>query len=276
MRHIILHHHIFKNAGSTLDFSLMSQFGTGFAHFEDGGNPIHGTMLAEFLDGHPDLKAVSSHNFASQSFDLILSSRGYRAFNLAMVRCPLRRLISMYLYFRRSEPTNILARIAADMDLRPFARELIERHPYMIDSPQVNIIANDGFYGRAVSDDDLEKACARYATFSLCAPVERYDEAMIVLEYFNSAVYLPAGLDMAYLRQNVSGPFKGGEPLAEVIGKDNYDAIVALSDRDSRLWRFAGAELDRRIAIVPDFADRLVKFRMRCALLANKRTGLGV
>jgi hypothetical protein len=139
----------------------------------------------------------------------------------------------------------------------------------MIDNPQVNIIANDGFYGCAVSDNDLEKACARYAKFSLCAPVERYDEAMVVLEYFNSPVYFPAGLNMAYVRQNVSGSLPGENKLEALLGKDMYKWIARLHARDERLWRFANAELDRRISLVPEFRRRLVEFLNRCKELEH-------
>jgi hypothetical protein len=215
-------------------------------HVEDDGSPIHGAALVEFLNRHSTLKAVSSHNFQGSSFEPILSDNGYRAFNVAMVRSPFPRLISMYKYFRRSEPCSDLARSARELSLlslRSFVELLTDKYPHMIDNPQVNIIANDGFYGRAVSDNDLGRACSRYATFSLCAPVERYDEAMVVLEYFNSPVYLPAGLNMAYVCQNVSDFLPGEDKVSELLGGDSYKWIARLSDRDERLWRFANDEL---------------------------------
>jgi hypothetical protein len=48
----------------------------------------------------------------------------------------------------------------------------------MVDNVQVTTLANDTYYGRCISDDDLQRAWARYQAFALCAPVERYDEAM--------------------------------------------------------------------------------------------------
>jgi hypothetical protein len=269
MRHIILHHHIFKNAGSTLDSSLAAQFGTGFSHLEDEGNPVHANALVRLLDSHPGIQAVSSHNFQGLSFEPFLGDHGYRAFNFAMIRAPLQRLISMYKYFRGSEPSSDLALLARELDLRTFVERLIERYPHMVDSPQVNIVANDGFYGHAVSDSDLEKACARYATFSLCAPVERYDEAMVVLEYFNSPVYLPRGLDMAYVRQNVSNSLPGENELEALLGEHIYKWLGRLHARDEHLWGFANAELDRRISLVPDFHRRLAGFLERCKELEN-------
>ena len=273
LRHIILHHHIFKNAGSTLDFSLISQFKTNFMHLEEGENPIHGNKLVEILDCHPGLKAVSSHNFEGQTFEQALGKHSYRALNFAMVRRPFQRLLSIYKYFRRSEPVSALARLAKMVDLRSFATTLIELYPHMVDNPQVNIVANDGFYGHPVSDSDLDGACARLATFSLCAPVERYDEAMVALEYFGSPAFPPSGLNMAYLRQNVSSALPGEDRLREILGEDCYDWIERLSERDERLWCFSNAELDRRLSIVPDFDRRLVSFQERCKALRSSHYG---
>ncbi|MCP2086966.1 UNVERIFIED_ORG: hypothetical protein J2Y81_002983 [Paraburkholderia sediminicola] len=99
--------------------------------------------------------------------------------------------------------------------------------------------------------------------------MERYDEAMVVLEYFNSPVYLPAGLNMAYIRQNVSGSLPGENKLDALLGKDIHKWIAKLHARDERLWRFANVELDRRISLVPDFRRRLAGFLERCKELEN-------
>ena len=74
MPHVIFHHHIFKNAGSTLDYSLARQFPGLFMHLEDGGNPIAPEFLIKFLDANPHAKAISSHNFGGQSFEPYLGT----------------------------------------------------------------------------------------------------------------------------------------------------------------------------------------------------------
>lgn len=60
---IIIHYHIFKNAGSSVDYALEQSFGDTWTSFE--GNHAHdilsGEKLRIFLDGRPELMAVSSH-----------------------------------------------------------------------------------------------------------------------------------------------------------------------------------------------------------------------
>ena len=264
MSHIILHHHIFKNAGTTLDFSLQRHFGDDFATLDDPEEQaVDPGMLYDFLSRRPEVKVVSSHHFHAQDF---IRKERYRFFELAFVRRPLSRLLSIYTYSLRSVGER--ADMAKQSDLRQFVRQLILRHPYMVDNPQVNIFANHGFYGRPTSDDDLRKACNRYGSFALCAPVERYDEAMVTLEYFASPIYGPDGLDLAYVRQNVSPPLEGTNDLPGLLGTPSYEWIMAMSERDEQLWQFANRELDRRIRAVPDFEERLLAFRQKCQQLS--------
>jgi hypothetical protein len=264
MRHIILHHHIFKNAGTTLDFALQRQFGNGFSTLHDPtGEIVDNDMLYDFLNRQPEVKAVSSHHFHGQDFQ---RRARFLFFDFALVRQPLPRLWAIYKFGLRSE--GELATLAKRAGPEGFMRRLIDRYPQMVDNPQVNIFANHGFYGRPTSNDDLRKACTRFGSFALCAPVERYDEAMVTLEYVNSPVYGPEGLDLAYVRQNVSPPFKGDDNLRDLFGAANFKWIEGISERDEQLWKFANHELDRRTRAVPDFEARLVAFRQRCQRLS--------
>ena len=264
MRHIILHHHIFKNAGSTLDFTLARQFGTTFGYLENGGEPVHESMLVDFLDANPHIGVVSSHHLYGESFDPVLRNHGYRVFDMALVRRPMQRLLSVYKYLRRTPSTLPLWRQASELEIRDFLHLLIESNPHEIDNPQVNIFANRGFYARPVGEPDLAAAWERYRRYSLCGPVERFDEAMVTVEYFNSPIYLPQGLDLSYQRINVSEALLGENDLDGLLGEDLHASLKKYQEWDERLWALANAELDRRIQLVPNFTTRLANFRMRC------------
>lgn len=271
MTHIILHHHIFKNAGSTLDFSLSRQFGNAFFELHAPGDDGRVTpeVLGRFLEENPAVKVITSHHFHGQNFSQSLEGRGYRFFNFAMVRRPLDRLVSTYKFYKRGEPTNPVAQAAHTMPLASFISLLIEKYPHLVDNAQVSLIANQGFYNRRISETDLNVACSRIENFALCAPVDRYDEAMVTAEYYNSPVYAPAGLDLSYIPQNVSERSGNEGSIRHQIGDKNYEWLDSLLSLDERLCAFASRELDRRIAGVPDFPDRLNDFRRRCKLLIS-------
>lgn len=263
MRHIILHHHFFKNAGSSLDFALSRQFGDGFASLHDASGWVSNEQMAMFLNRSPGIRAVSSHHTLAQNF----SVPGVWFFNFALVRRPLPRLISTYRFLQRSD--GPLSDLAQGTSFREFVRALIEHYPNMVDSPQVMAFARNGFYSRPTSDADLAIARARYAEFSLCAPVERFDEAMVTVEYFNSLVFLPKGLDLAYVPQNVGPIGAEFDDFEKMLGPELFEWLSSRLARDEALWNFANAELDRRVSATPDFAAKLVAFKERCAALVR-------
>ena len=64
MRHVILHGHIFKNAGTTFDWSLERCFGEGFVDHRDDKTmrERRARHLAELVNDAPSLRALSSHH----------------------------------------------------------------------------------------------------------------------------------------------------------------------------------------------------------------------
>lgn len=267
MRHVILHHHIFKNAGSTLDAALAAQFHSNFTEVENGGALVCGAQVRDTLLHAPSVQALSSHHFSGQSYETILAELGIRAFHLALVRKPWDRIISAYNFLAASDHDDEAAQIAKHSEVVQYVHHILNYRPQEVNSPQVNIIANHGFYGRPISDQDLETAWSRYQRFSLCAPTERYDEAMVTLEYFNSPVYRPDGLKLHYTRRNVSPPKASLADLREALSSQEIGLIDEMVKYDEELWRRSNRELDRRISLVPHFLERLGEFRERCARL---------
>ena len=65
MRNIIVHYHIFKNAGTTIDEILRASFGSRWQNLDKAPTPgvkILPYELQNFLEQNPQLNAVSSHD----------------------------------------------------------------------------------------------------------------------------------------------------------------------------------------------------------------------
>ena len=63
-RVVILHGHMFKNAGSTFDWALNKNFGKAFIDHRDDAALLKGggAYLSDFLNSNPEVKAFSSHH----------------------------------------------------------------------------------------------------------------------------------------------------------------------------------------------------------------------
>jgi uncharacterized protein YukE len=55
--------------------------------------------------------------------------------------------------------------------------------------------------------------------------------------------------------------------LMDAWGGDLYEDLLRLNQLDMELFRRAQKEIERRVALVPQFQERLAEFRTRCSRL---------
>ena len=111
MRFVLLHYHIFKNAGSTIEDILDHSFGDRFGKLETpvGEGTISQSDLISHLNAHPGLRAFSSHQIRHP----LPEAPGYLFFDICFLRDPLDRLRSFYDYFRqRPNPADPMSDLA--------------------------------------------------------------------------------------------------------------------------------------------------------------------
>lgn len=188
IRSIILHRHIFKNAGSSLDAALQSFYGNCFTEFHSSENEngrVFPHELIDFLDVHENLVALSSHHFHGINYRLFLDSRlqaKYRFFEITLIRHPISRLISMYHYFRKLGPSeNKIQNSAFNGNLHDFLDFLIAHFPNFVINPQTNMFADQ--FGALPHRRHLDLAFQRLLQISALGVVERYEESMVVAEH---------------------------------------------------------------------------------------------
>ena len=100
MRTVIIHCHLFKNAGTTLDWSLRSYFGNRFFEHTDNANMRTGAAyLGPYLSEHETLSAVSSHHVRLPLPVL----EGVRILPAILLRHPIDRAGSVYAFELRQD-----------------------------------------------------------------------------------------------------------------------------------------------------------------------------
>ncbi|MBX9742031.1 MAG: sulfotransferase family 2 domain-containing protein [Chthoniobacterales bacterium] len=281
MRHILLHHHLFKNAGSTLDLSLKKYFGETFSEFhadQKSDGRIYPNQLYKHLEQHPHLKALSSHHFFGCDFNrdiekrlLFENRKAYSFHDCVFIRHPVMRLVSMYVYFRTIPKTeDPLHTAASQSSLAEFLNILVGHHPNFVINAQVTIFgAND--YGAPPSSQNLERAIARLKKATVLGTVEEYAKTIVLAEYFLQPLF--GGLELHYPRhENASDhallPGYNGslESIKDILGASYFSDLCDLNDLDIELWHATSKELRRRAFYVKDFAARFKNFSKRCSL----------
>ncbi|MBY6212241.1 sulfotransferase family 2 domain-containing protein [Microbulbifer agarilyticus] len=96
MRKLIVHYHLFKNAGSSIDKLLEDSFGESWKGFDrtSSASKILPACLDDFIQRNPELVAISSH----QALPPLPNSQEYEIFPLLFVRHPIDRAKSAYLF----------------------------------------------------------------------------------------------------------------------------------------------------------------------------------
>lgn len=261
MRFILLHHHIFKNAGSSLDGSLHRHFGESFTEFHpnaaDGGR-VHPHQLFEFLERQPTIQAISSHHFHGVDFAAYLDERRRTSlmfFDFALLRHPVSRLVSMYLYYRGFAPNGNAIHVAAhEFSLAGFIEHLIRHHPNYVINPQVTIFGCE-HYGAPPSPSNLDCATGRLLRMSMVGTVEKYDEAMSVASYMLQPVFTGLKLQGAIRNRSDRTAINGYdgtlESVRQIIGKRLFDQLCELNDLDIELWSRISDESTRRFKYLP-------------------------
>jgi len=108
-RNVLLHYHLFKNAGTSVDELLKANFPGGWVTREFDGQPsVVGPQVASWIQEEAEAIAFSSHTalFPPPQID------GVRVIPIIFVRHPIDRIASAYA-FERTQESNSLGSIIA-------------------------------------------------------------------------------------------------------------------------------------------------------------------
>lgn len=271
---VCLHFHIFKNAGSTVDWALRRTLRSKFAT-TDGPGPgdrLGPDAVLRFMENHPKISALSSHQFR---FPLPESDR-HAYYPILFIRHPVDRALSIYRFERRQGGVTPGSRKAEESTLPEYVR-------WRLDQGSVSVLADFQTSvlsytatdppARPLTEADLALAASNLRACLVPGVVEKLDESLVCAE--EALRPLLGRVDLAYVPQNVSGGRAAA--LSARLERGRADLGAALADEltarnacDFRLHDLATAELATRTASIPDFESKLAHFRKRCAKLSPK------
>ena len=233
-RFVIVHYHIFKNGGSTIESILEREFEGGFAtlHGPAASSTLDAIDLECFLAEHPHIRAVSSHHLRYPKPTI----RHMVIFDCCFLRHPLERLDSMYWHLRESGSPDEFCQRARRQNPRAFLRRLLRDSPHLIADIQVNQLACSGAFTRPAQAGDLDRASETFCSAAIPGLVERFDESLMAAEYFLRPAFPAIRLD--HIPKNVRRPNPGrsardrAERLIRSWGAEVYEDLSRLNQLD--------------------------------------------
>ncbi|MCU0836439.1 MAG: hypothetical protein MUC77_18710 [Chromatiaceae bacterium] len=288
---LIAHHHIFKNAGTTIDWILERNFPGQVLHVEgtDPGGRLRPRQVRNAAARYPDHRAVSSHSFP-------LPSRGqaWARVHLSVLRDPIDRYASIYRFERSREIDHPANRAARELGLEAYCQWWLDNPSGIwLDwqtrccTPQYGAAAAvrrlqtrlrrrwgappSGLSGRHASglegwDADLDLAVEAALETALVFTVDRFDQGLVLLEALMRDGGTP--FDASYVRQNVSrSESEPSEHPDETLSAEVKQRLIEANALDYQLLRRVRARLDRRYAELDPQGTHLTEFRQRCERL---------
>jgi len=175
-RPVLIHYHIFKNAGSSVDASLQESFGDRWGSFE--GTHAHAiqssTQLGQFIAANPHLDAISSH--------LARPPTPYAGcLPIVFIRHPLLRAYSVY-NFTRSDSSQPYSDVAQDLGFSDYIAWALRKLPGSIVIRDYQVVhlsdaswRSDHILDAKAEPSDLEQASKLLTEWGAAGVVEQFE-----------------------------------------------------------------------------------------------------
>jgi len=254
-RPVILHYHLFKCAGTSIEQVLKSQFGRRFATWDksDPAAKISAIEMAAYIHEHPELVAISSH----QAIPPLPIVAGARVHPVVFLRHPLDRMLSTYRFSRQRASAIPTDRLASNNSLKDYVRTLLE---------QGNANHASNFYVYSLTDQrdpatnkllpvgpkrHLGQAKAFLRSLPVVGIVERFVESTAAFQSIISAE-LP-DFRFPVVEANVTSPRQTTletrlEYIRNELGDDLWQRLLERNAPDFELYRIAEQRLESALA----------------------------
>ncbi len=247
-RRVILHYHLFKNAGSSVDHILATNFGGRWSTIE-GEHPwsvLGVDSLTNFIHNHPRLLAISSHT-ARPPLPQLPNTIFYPIFFL---RHPIDRVISIYHFERKQLGDNFSATTARQNDFAGYVQR-------MLDSPDNEGIVFSNFHTICLSQATANLADLRQARVLSSSPaearaflaglpafglVEHFDESIQRLEKwlqgpFPGINFFPTHINAQQQREHLID--KRIASIEKELGPVLFQKLLDVNEYDLQLYNYA-------------------------------------
>jgi len=260
----LIHLHLFKNGGSTLDWILRKNFDRQFMEFH--GETADSTLVApdieRMIQENPDHIAFSSHHFRLP-LDTITD---IPVFPILFLRHPLDRVASMFEQERRMADEENDPSFSS---LSDWIESAVRNRPYILCDSQVSFLARGGVYYEPPNEFCLEDATDALDHLPFFGLVSEYDVSIVLLEHQLQRWW--PGFDGAYFPQNEGSRDRGLESrlerLASHLTPHAYAALLRNNKYDLALFEYARAELMTRTARIVGFSEKLDSLKQRKVML---------
>jgi hypothetical protein len=242
-RKVIVHYHIFKNAGTSVDRMLKDSLGERWVSWDtpNPGGKISPAEMEAFILERPQVLAVSSHQVVPP-----LPDRHLQVFPIVFLRHPVDRAYSAWL-FEWGKQAGLEKPKGTFEDY--VKEKLAQRRKSAIEEFQTLHLANRGYEGRSPApklDDEalLDNAKSFLLSLPFIGLVEDYTSSLARMK----AAFAPHFPQLSFAEHRANAMREAGLTLGAKLREIRagmlpglYNALVVRNLMDLRLYEFARA-----------------------------------
>lgn len=263
MRNILLHYHIFKNAGTTLEWIFKKNFGrsaVSMDNVDDPGHIIPNDVIKQYVIQHQRIRSLSSHQIRFP----IPQLNQINFIAIVFLRHPIDRVISVYNFKKTMNDRTPGTMNAKKFLLNDFILWSVTTNYMVTSNYQVNFLSSSEF---DTSNYDLKAALERMHALPIIGIVDRMNESLVLAEEALRRIF--PKIDLSYVPQNMTSEITKDlegrlTALEQKIGYSMFNLLKEKNSLDMKLYNAACRELDARLQKVSDLENKLSNFHMRC------------
>lgn len=243
---ILVHHHIFKNAGTSFNYALQSYFGDRFIEFDlPNSQVVTASHLEKLILERPDVLAISSHHACMPT----PQGENYRTISSVLLRKPLSRIKSIYKFESKQDVATEGAIKAKNLDFKEYVIWRLEQTPVMFCNYQTHYCSRQGDRHDLPTEKDLQVAIENLKNCFIVGTLERYRESLKIAT--NELRKFYPDLNLEYRRLNITSNQKQEEEvkleLREELGDKIVEKLEAMNQLDKKLYQVAEYLVNERL-----------------------------
>lgn len=245
-RHIIVHYHLFKNAGSSIDHLLKEAYGDLWVNHDPGDPPqlVSSVELAEFILLNPELKAMSSHMLVPPVPDCDVDIHP-----IVFIREPITRVMSAYLFEWQKQKST-------EKPVGPLSKYI----EIKFEQTRANAIEDFQCLRLGNKDPDRRKPDLTRSNFDVLQDakdflkhlqvfgmVDRFDESLQNFSDAYSTYFPEVSFKSVEVNTTQSTSISLDErysKIEEQIGKDLFAELILRNQLDIQLYNYASGIFD--------------------------------
>jgi len=234
-RTIILHYHLFKNAGTSIDSILKENFGDRWVTKEFKNSPNTTPDVEQWILDNPNAVAFSSHTMNGP----LPKIEGTEIISIMMLRNPIKRIISAYKFERMQNANTWGSQLARQLS---FEEYVVTRLKESNDNQCRNFQTDRLATLRPGEESSIRRAMSALDDITLIGIVEHFDKSLEKIALKIRETFPDYDYESTHSNKSKLFDFELSPALDQLLEECNK--------ADLRLWKFAKKQFNQQEDIV--------------------------